>query len=94
METMTRERLHRLVDILPAGELPVAGRYLEFLAGFGHPLVRVLFTAPEADEPLSAGDRKALDEGRRALDAGDTVSDRELRDLSGLPPSGSPSVLP
>ena len=84
METMTRERLHRLVDTLPAGELPVAGRYLEFLAGFGHPFVRTLFLAPEADEPLSGEDRDALEEGRRALDAGDTVSDRELRDELGL----------
>ena len=84
METMTRERLHRLVDTLPAGELPVAGRYLEFLAVSGHPFVRALFAAPEADEPLSGGDRGALEEGRRALDAGDTVSDRELRDELGL----------
>ena len=84
METMTRERLHRLVDTLPAGELSVAGRYLEFPDASGHPFVRALFAAPEADEPLSGGDRGALEEGRRALDAGDTVSDRELRDELGL----------
>ncbi len=79
MEAEPRERLHQLVDALPTGELPVAERYLEFLSGVGHPFVRALFTAPEADEPLSHGDRDALEEGRRALDAGDTVSDRELR---------------
>ena len=84
MEAEPRERLHRLVDALPAGELPVAERYLEFLSGTGHPFVRALFTAPEADEPLSGGDRDALEEGRRALDAGDTVSDCELRDELGL----------
>ncbi len=84
METMTRERLHRLVDALPTGELPVAERYLEFLSGAGHPFVRALFAAPEADEPLSGGDRDALEEGRRALASGDTVSDRELRDEFGL----------
>ena len=35
--------------------------------------------APEVSEPLSDEDREALDEGRRALEAGDLVSDRELR---------------
>jgi len=80
METQIGERLHRLVDTLPAGELPVAGRCPEFPDVSGHPFVRALFAAPEADEPLSGGDRDALDEGRCALDAGDTVSDRELRD--------------
>ena len=63
-----------------AAEVPVAERYLEFLSGTGHPFVRAPFAAPEADEPLSGGDRDALEEGRRALDAGDTVSDCELRD--------------
>ncbi len=79
MEAEPGERLHQLVDALPASELPVAERYLEFLSGSGHPFVRALSLAPEADEPLSGGGRYALEEGRRALDAGDTVSDRELR---------------
>ena len=79
MEAGPRERLHRLVDALPVRVLPAAECYLEFLSGAGHPFVRALFAAPEADEPLSGGDRDALEEGRRALDAGDTVSDCELR---------------
>ena len=66
METMTGERLHRLVDTLPAGELSVAGRCPEFPDASGRPFVRALFAAPEADEPLSGGDRDALEEGRRA----------------------------
>ena len=35
--------------------------------------------APEVSEPFGDEDREALDEGRRALEAGDLVSDRELR---------------
>ena len=78
------ERLHRLVDALPAAELPAAERYLEFLAGRGHPFVQTLLNAPEADEPLGAEDRAALAEARSALEAGDVVSDRELRAELGI----------
>lgn len=46
--------------------------------------VRTLFLAAKADEPLSGGDRDALEEVRHALDAGDVVSDRQLRDEPGL----------
>ncbi len=48
------------------------------------PLVRTLLDAPETAEPLSERERIALDEGRDALDKGDTVSDCELRDELGL----------
>jgi hypothetical protein len=66
------------VDALPAGELAAAERYLEFLSLHAHPFVRALKDAPGDPDPLSDTDREALDEGRLALEAGDTVSDREL----------------
>ena len=84
VETGRRERLHRLVDALPAGELPAAERYLQFLSGHAHPFVRALVDAPGDPEPLSDADREALDEGRRALEAGDTVCDGELRAELGI----------
>lgn len=84
MEAEPKERLHRLVDALPAGELQAAERYLEFLSGYRHPLIGALLNAPELIEPLSEGDREALAEGRRALEAGDTVSDEELRAELGI----------
>ena len=84
METESKERLHRLVDALPAGELPAAERYLEFLSWHGHPFVRALLNAPEATETLSEEDREALREGRDALEAGDVISDRELRAELGI----------
>ena len=83
METGLKERLHLLVDALPAGELPAAERYLEFLSRHVHPFVRALMDAPGDSEPLSDADREALDEGR-ALEAGDTVSDSELRAELGI----------
>ena len=84
METEPKARPHRLVDAVPAAELPAAERYLEFPSGHGHPFVRTLLKAPEATEPLREGDREALHEGRRALETGDVVSDRELRAEIGI----------
>ena len=84
MATEVKERLHRLVDALPSDELHAAERYLEFLARHGDPLVQTLLNAPEAAEPLSPGDREALDEARRALDEGDVVTDRALRAELGI----------
>ena len=84
METGSKERLHRLIDALPSGELLAAERYLEFLSGQGHPFVRALVRAPETETQLNEEDRDALDEGRRALDAGDVVSDEALRDELGI----------
>ena len=78
MTAEPKDRLHRLVDALPAGELLAAERYLEFLSGHSHPFVRALLDAPETDEPTSVEGRNALDEGRIALERGETVSDSEL----------------
>ncbi|MDE0335700.1 MAG: hypothetical protein OXI64_12125 [Defluviicoccus sp.] len=77
METGSKERLHRLIDALPSGELLAAERYLEFLSGHGHPFVRALVRAPETEARLN-------EEDRDALDAGDVVSDRALRDELGI----------
>ena len=74
-----RERLHRLVDALPTGELRAVERCLELFSECGDAFVQALMKAPEASEPLSGEDHEALEEGRRALEAGDCVSDRELR---------------
>ncbi len=84
VEASAKDRLHRLVDALPVGEHLAAERYLQFLSGHGHPFVRTLSNAPETDEPLSKQERTALEEGRKALDEGDTVSDRELCDELGI----------
>ena len=74
-----RERMHRLVDAVPAGELRVVERCLELFSECGDAFVQALIRAPEAAEPLSGEDHEALEEGRRALEAEDCVSDRELR---------------
>ena len=84
METEARTRLHWLVDKLPEAEVHAAERYLEYLTEQAHPLVTALSNAVEVDEPLTDDDRAALEEGRLALDAGDTISDDELRTQLGI----------
>ena len=84
MEASPRERLHRLVDALPASELRAVERCLELFSVCGDSFVQTLLSAPEAAEPLSDEDHEALEEGRRALEAGDCVSDQELRTELGI----------
>ena len=84
MKTDEKTRLHQLVDSLPEGEIHAAERYLEYLAEQGDPFLSVLASAGEVDEPLTDDDRAALDEGRLALEAGDTIGDDELRSQLGI----------
>jgi predicted transcriptional regulator len=84
MEAKAKERLHRLVDRVPEEEVHTAERFLEYLATSEDPVMRALMNAPEDDEPLTDADREALEEGRRALEAGEVVSHEELRKAIGL----------
>lgn len=84
MEAKAKEKLHQLVDRVPDGEVHTAERFLEYLASSDDPVIRALMNAPEMDEPLSDADREALEEGRKALEAGDVVSHEELRKAIGL----------
>lgn len=57
----TKERLHQLVDQLPASEVATAARVLEALPATADPLA----SAPEDDEPTTDADRDAISEGWR-----------------------------
>ena len=58
MEADPGERLHRLVDTLPTGEIEAAERYVEYLCEHGDPFVEALMNAPEMAEPLSNEERE------------------------------------
>ena len=73
-----------MVDALPAGELRAVERCLELFSECGDAFVQALIRAPKAAEPLSGEDHEALEERRRALEADDCVSDRELRAELGI----------
>jgi len=70
----TKDLLRRLVDALPAEELPAARRFLEYLRDRGDPVLRAFLDAPEDDEPLSPED-----------DAAVATADEELRQNAGAP---------
>ena len=55
----SRDRLHKLVDQLPACEVATAARVLEALAANADPLAG----APEDDEPTTTEDRHAVTTG-------------------------------
>ena len=52
----TKDALHRLVEQLPETDWPTAEAFLEFLRLRRDPLLQLLRTAPEDDEPTTAED--------------------------------------
>ena len=75
-----KERLHRLVDQLPATAFEAARRFLEYLKDGSEDLVsRSLQHAPADDEPLSAEELADLEEALKDCAAGRVVSHEEAR---------------
>ena len=69
-----RQRLHRLVDELPASEVVAAERFLRFLRNESDPAMRSLIDAPDDDEPESEAERLAVAEAREEFRRDHTVS--------------------
>lgn len=78
------ERLHRLVDVLPAAEAAAAARYLEYLASGADPVALACALAPDDDEPVTDADRAALAEGWADYAAGRGVSAEDVKRELGL----------
>lgn len=64
---MTRHELHQMLDQIPDSELPQLERILGALVD---PLSTILDNAPYDDEPYTAEEQKADEEGLRDLAAG------------------------
>jgi hypothetical protein len=73
----TRAHLHNLVDLLPDCELESARRLLAALPE--DPMLRVLMDAPIDDEPVTAEERRLLDEARESLRTEGGITTVELR---------------
>ena len=84
----TRDRIHRLIDELPDDELSAVERFLVERRTADDPLRRALANAPEEDEPLTAKEAAAIEEGYRDLAAGRVVSNDELWRRLGHDPTG------
>jgi hypothetical protein len=80
----TREQLHRLVDELPDDALRAVQIFAEFAASratIGHhdrsdisdPVLRAFMEAPDDDEPLTAEDIEAIEEGSAEIARGEAM---------------------
>ncbi|MDE2815351.1 MAG: hypothetical protein OXM03_06530 [Chloroflexota bacterium] len=80
MSTSEKERLHRLIDGLPASELRAAERFLEYLQHVGSAsLYGQLMAATLDDEPETPEEADAVREGLADIRTGRTVSHEELK---------------
>lgn len=71
---VTRDALHRLVDELPEGVLPDAARALGALhVPAADPFLQFLLNVPEDDEPLTAEDVAAIEEGESEIARGEGI---------------------
>ncbi len=75
----TREELHRLIDALPAKELPAARRLLENLQKGADPVLQALENAPEDDEPETPEGAEAVRVAMEEIAQGKTVAWEEAR---------------
>ena len=65
---MNRDSLHNLIDRIPEAEVPVARRFLEYLAT--SPAYRAAQLAPHDDEPVTTADAEAIARARSDIEAG------------------------
>lgn len=80
----TRERIHVLVDELSDRELPAVEQFIEELRAVEDPFLLAITNARTDDEPLTAEEAAAIQEGRDAIARGEVVSTAELRRSLGL----------
>lgn len=72
MGANANNELHRLIDMVPEADWPLAKRFLHFLVEGG------------ADEPLSEADWAAVREGQAQIARGEVVTLEELKSEFGL----------
>jgi len=84
MKAKAKERLYRLIDRLPDGEVHTAERFLEYLAASDDPVVRALMNAPGDEEPVPPEEEEAVREGLEDVAAGRMHSLEEVKRELGL----------
>ena len=84
MEAKAKERLYRLVDQIPEGEVHTAERFLEYLMTADDPVLRALINAPEDDEPASPEEEEAVREALEDVAAGRMHSIEKVKRELGL----------
>ncbi len=84
MEPLPRQRLHQLIDELPEEEIQAAERCLQSLCNHRDPVLDALRSAPDVEEPFSEEEQQEVDDAIRDLEAGNRVSDAQIRADLGL----------
>jgi len=84
MEAKAKERLYRLVDQIPEGEVHTAERFLEYLSVTDDPVMRAFMNAPEDDEPTTPEEEEAVREALEDIEAGRVQTLEEVRQELGL----------
>lgn len=79
-----RQALHQLIDDLPEQKLPAVTRVLESLRVASDPVLEALLQAPIDDEPDDDDFDGGLSEARRQSQAGQGISQAEVRRRLGL----------
>lgn len=79
---MTRDALHDLVNRIPEEALPAATRFLEYLTV--SPAHRAALAASPDDEPVTAGDARAIATAREDVREGRVISHEEILGEFGL----------
>lgn len=82
MLEVTKERLHELVDALPASKVEAANKCLESLKD--EAILEAFRNAPIDDEPVTEEDLKDIEEGRRAVAEGRVQSWEDVKKELGL----------
>lgn len=76
-----KEELHRIVDLLPDAEIQAVLRFLQYLreARYDDRVSRLLMSAPEDPEPLTAEEALAVDRALEEFRKGQTIPWEEVR---------------
>ena len=82
----TKAQIHQLIDDLPESELETVKRVLEGLSArsLSNRAAAVLAHAPVDDEPVTAEEAAAIEEGERDLKSGRVVTADQVRARLGL----------
>ncbi|OFW77949.1 MAG: hypothetical protein A2201_13455 [Alicyclobacillus sp. RIFOXYA1_FULL_53_8] len=82
---LEREELHRILDEIPEGKLPVVRKYLKNVRdATDDPVRRAVENAPLDDEPETEEEIQAVEESKADIRTGRTLSNVELKRELGL----------
>lgn len=81
MDSTIKEKLHRIIDLMPDNEIPAVQRFVEFIMEkVNDPMLLTLALAPIDDEPLTEEEIKESEEGWQEYIEGKGIPWEEVRE--------------